>query len=230
VTDANELLMGSGAKSCKFDNLGDTWVGTIVDQPTAKQMTKYQSTELDFWPSGDPKMQVVVPLQTDVRDPADPADNGRRVLFIPPRMMQPIRDAIILRGAKGLAIGGRLAVRWSSGTGHGEGNPKQYSAEYEPPQVDVGSLMGNGNGAQPAAPATPPQQQAPPAAAPPVATPASTAAGGMLTAPTAPPASEVGPPPGVDPGVWAGLPEAQRQAILAAMAPPAGAFTPQAPF
>lgn len=219
--DANELLMGSGAKSCKFDNLGDTWIGTIVDQPTAKQMTKYQSTELDYWPSGDPKMQIVVPLQTDVRDPADPADNGRRVLFIPPRMMQPVRDAIVRAGAKGLTIGGRLAVRWASGSGQGEGNPKQYAAEYEPPQVDVGAMLGNGQ--TPAQPTPPPAPAATAQAAPP-------ATGGMLSAPATPPATEAGPPPGVDPAIWTNLPEAQRQTILAAMSQPANEFAPQRPF
>lgn len=219
MADANELLMGSGAKSCKFDNLGDTWVGTIADTPTAKQMTKYQSTELDYWPSGDPKMQIVVPLQTDVRDPSDPSDDGRRVLFIPPRMMGPVKEAILRSGAKGLQVGGRLAVRWASGSGQGEGNPKLYTAEYAPPQVEM-PITG---GQQPASP--PPAAPAPaPVAAPPPP------AGGMLNAPTPPAVAQADPPPGVDPTVWAGLPEAQRQAILAAMAPSAAGFTPQQPF
>jgi hypothetical protein len=223
--DANELLMNSGAKSCKFEHLGDTWIGTIVDQPTAKQMTKYQSDELDYWPSGDPKMQIVVTLQTEARDPANPADDGRRVLFIPPRMMTPVREAIVRSGAKGLAIGGRLAVKWVSGTGQGEGNPKQYAAEYEPPQVEMGSMLG-GNGTEQTTAtqsAPPPPATAQPATSPPPAT------GGMLAAPVTPPAAQAGPPPGVDPQVWAGLPDSQRQAILAAMAP-ANTFAPQQPF
>jgi hypothetical protein len=233
---ANELLMGGGATSCKFETLGDTWVGTIVEPPKARQMTKYKSEELDFWPSGDAKMQIVVPIQTEQRDPANPADDGRRILFIPPRMMTPVREAVQRAGAKGLHIGGRIAVRWVSGAGQVEGDPKVYAADYAPPAIDPGNLLA-GNGAQsaatvaapsaPAAPvaaapaATPPPAPAAPAAAPVAAAPAG---GGLLNQP---PLSQAGPPPGVDPGVWAALPDQQRQAILAAMAHPA---TTAAPF
>lgn len=209
--DANELLMSGGIKGIKWSdhNVGHTVVGTIVDQPKAVQMTKYQSDELDFWPSGDPKMQIVVTIQTDLRDPSNALDDGRRRLYIEPRMMTPVREAVQRAGAPGLAIGGRIAVRWVSGSGQGEGNARQFAAEYAPPAVDPGSMLGaNGNGATPAA--TPGAQAA---QSPTLAS---------MTPPTPPPA-----PPGVDPGMWAGLPDSQRQAILAAMAPNTGA---QAPF
>jgi hypothetical protein len=224
--DANELLMSGGVKSCKFETLGDTWIGTIADQPKATQMTKYQSTtgELDYWPSGDPKMQIVVTIATDVRDPALADDDGRRRLFIPPRMMTPVREAVQRAGAKGLAIGGRIAVKWISGLGKGEGDPKVYAADYAAPALDPGNLLAGGNG-QPAAPVA---QSAPVAPAPATSPPTT---GGLLAAAAAtPPAAQAGPPPGVDPAVWGSLPDAQRQAILAAMAAPAGAFTPEPPF
>lgn len=223
--DANELLMSGGIKSAKFETLGDTVIGTITDQPKVEQMRKYQSEELDFWPSGDPKMQIVVILQTEQRDPADPHDDGKRRLHIPPRMMQPVREAVRRSGAKGLEIGGRIAVRWVSGSGQGEGNAKQYAADYAPPAVDPGSLLG-GNGAAPvtapaaAAPslgvAQPPAAQAPAAPAP------SAAAQSLgLAQPAAIPC-----PPGIDPEKWKALPVAQQQAIAAAMVPAGG----QPPF
>jgi hypothetical protein len=218
LTDANELLMSGGVKAVKFETLGDTALGTITDQPKVAQMKKYQTDELDFWPSGDPKMQIIVTIATAVRDPGNPADDGRRLLFIPPRMMQPVREAIQATGAKGLAIGGRIAVRWVSGTGKGEGNPKVYAAEYAPPAVDPGSLLGNGTQPAPTTPAA----VAPPAAAPPPST-------GMLTTSTTAPAAQAGPPPGVDPAIWAGLPDQQRQVILAAMTTAAG-FDSEPPF
>lgn len=219
--DANELLMGGGVKaiSWKDHQIGHTVIGTIAEEPKAKQMTKYDSTELDFWPSGDPKMQIVVTLATDLRDPGVDDDDGRRALFIEPRMMTPVREAVRAAGAKGLSVGGKLAVRWISGSGEGKGNARQFAAEYQPPQVDPGGLISGGASAQPAAAV----------AAPP--------AGGMLGAmgtTTAPPApAQAGPPPGVDPAVWAGLPDTQRAAILAAMAPTAGTatgFEPKPPF
>jgi hypothetical protein len=246
--DANELLMSGGVKSCKFETLGDTWIGTIADQPKATQMTKYQSTtgELDYWPSGDPKMQIVVTIATDVRDPALADDDGRRRLFIPPRMMTPVREAVQRAGAKGLAIGGRIAVKWISGLGKGEGDPKVYAADYAAPVVDPGNLLAGGNGQPGAAAAalTAPvlstatgqpvvhHQQVPVATAPdlgaaPAPAAAPPASGGLLNQT---PVAQAGPPPGVEPAVWNTLPDAQRQAILAAMASPAAAFTPQTPF
>jgi hypothetical protein len=201
MSDGNDLLMGSGGKGAKFETMGDTVVGTVADTPKKQQMKKWKSTELDFWPSGDPKMQVIVTLQTDQRDPGNPQDDGKRVLFIPPRMQAPVREAVQRANAKGLQIGGRLAVRWVSGAGQVEGDPKVYAAEYAPPTVEVGGLI---NGGQTAT--TTPAPEPAPAAAP--------AAGSMLSAP---PVSQQDPPAGVDPALWAGLPDAQRQAILAAV-------------
>lgn len=204
--DANELLMSGGIKSIgwKDNPIGHTVIGTIVDQPKAEQMKKYESEELDFWPSGDPKMQILVTIQTDLRDPADTTDDGKRRLHIPPRMMKPVREAVQRASAPGLAIGGRIAVRRTGGTG-ATGSPFEFAAEYAPPALDPGSLMGNTNGATPAT-------QPAPAAAPAVS---ATMQSLGLTTPAAPAA----PPPGVDPTVWAALPETQKAAVLAAMAP-----------
>jgi len=205
---ANNLLMSGGIKSIKWKDepVGYTVVGTIVDQPKVEQMTKYESTELDFWPSGDPKMQIIVTLQTDMRDPSNANDDGKRQLHISPRMMKPVREAVQRVNAPGLAIGGRLAVRRTGGTG-ATGSPFEFAAEYATPAVDPGSLMGNGNGAA-----------ASQAAANGNGATSATAQSLGLTTPATPPAA----PPGVDPAVWAGLPDAQKQAVLAAMAPAGG--------
>jgi hypothetical protein len=214
--DANDLLMGGGIKSVNWkDNpVGYTVMGTITDTPKVEQMKKYQSDELDFWPSGDPKMQIVVTLQTDQRDPANPHDDGKRRLHIPPRMMHPVREAVQRVGAKGLEIGGRLAVRRTGGTG-ATGDPYQFAAEYAAPAVDPGSLLGGSQPAPaPATPAAPMLAQPAPAAAP--VTPAAQPLG------LAQPAAVPPPPPGIDPAKWAELPEAQRLAVLAAMAPATG--------
>ena len=205
--DANELLMSGGIKSISWkDNpVGHTVIGTIVDQPKAEQMKKYESEELDFWPSGDPKMQIVVTVQTDLRDPADANDDGKRRLHISPRMMKPVREAVQRASAPGLAIGGRIAVRRTGGTG-ATGSPFEFAAEYAPPALDPGSLMGNGSATLASAAA----------AAQPTTSPAAQSLGlGLTTGP----AASAAPPPGVDPAVWAALPETQKAAVLAAMAP-----------
>lgn len=205
--DANELLMSGGIASISWkDNpIGHTVIGTIVDQPKAEQVKKFDSDELDFWPSGDPKMQIVVTIQTDLRDPADANDDGKRRLHIPPRMQAPVREAVKRASAPGLAIGGRIAVRRTGGTGD-KGSPFEFAAEYAPPALDPGSLMGT---------------NAPNGAAK-NATLASAAAAQPATAQSlglTGPATPAPPPPGVNPAVWAALPEAQKAAVLAAMAP-----------
>ncbi|MFI6763318.1 hypothetical protein ACIBF5_29710 [Micromonospora sp. NPDC050417] len=200
--DANSLLMSRGVKSIGWQEnpVGYTVVGTIVDQPKVEQMKKHDSDELDFWPSGDPKMQIITTLQTTMRDPANPHDDGQRRLHIPPRMMTPVREAILRAGATGLAIGGQLAVRRTGGTGL-KGSPFEFAAEYAPPAVDPGSLLG-GTTTQPAA-----------------AAPVSAAAQSLgLTSPAAP--VDDTPPPGIDPAKWAALPAEQRAAVRAAMGQP----------
>jgi len=244
MMDANQLLMGSGIKSIKWKDhqIGHTVIGTICEPPKVEQMKKYQSDELDFWPSGDPKMQIIVTLQTELRD--DGEDDGRRRLYIEPRMMSPVRDAVKAAGAKGLEVGGQLAIRWISGTGQGEGNARQFAAEYAAPVVDPGSLLNGGSQPQqqapapqppmmatpaPQAPAAPMMQQAPAQAA--STSPAGPTGGGLLNTPVQ--AAPADPPPGVDPQVWDTLPDAQRQAVLAAMGTPAAggdAFAPSTPF
>jgi hypothetical protein len=209
---ANALLMGGGTKSInwKENGVGYTVIGTIVDQPKVEQMTDYNDkSKLLNWPSGDPMMQIVCTIQTDLRDAANPEDDGKRKLHIPPRMQKPVREAIQKAGAKGLAIGGRVAVRRTGGTGE-SGSPFEFAAEYAPPAVDPGSLLSDNN----AAPATQPAQQAQPAQA---ATPALSAT--MQSLGLNGPATPLPPPPGVDPEKWRVLPDAQKQAVLAAMAP-----------
>ncbi len=219
--DANDLLMngGGGIKSAKFNNLGDVFRGTITDDPKVTQCVKFgddgkPTNEKEFWPSGDPMMQIVVIIQTDLRDPGDEDDDGKRALHLTPRIQPAVREAVKAAGAKGLAVGGLIAVQWTSGTGSGKGNARQYAAAYQPPQVGADLL---------AAPAAPAVVQpaliaaAPPVAAAPAAAPPSTI--DLLKASTA---AVAGPPAGsnIDPTVWAVLPAEQRAAILAAMGIP----------
>ncbi|MCX4474837.1 hypothetical protein OOK41_31755 [Micromonospora sp. NBC_01655] len=226
VMDANALLMGGGVKSVNWkDNpIGHTVIGTIAETPKVEQMKKFNSDELDFWPSGDPKMQIVVTLQTDQRDPANEQDDGKRRLHISPRMMSPVREAVQRIGAKGLEIGGRLAVRRVGGSG-AVGDPYTFAAEYGAPAIDPGSLLGGNGGGQPAqAPVSP----APAAPAAPMLTPAAPAApaAAQSLGITQPAAGAIPCPAGMDPEKWAALPEMQQRAIAAAMAPTAGAGIP----
>ncbi|ROO51050.1 hypothetical protein EDC02_5914 [Micromonospora sp. Llam0] len=236
LDDANELLMGGGVRSFQFNQLGDTCTGQIVDQPKVEdcykmkfdaQARRWERTdELDKWPSGETKRQIVLTVQTEQR--ADPDDDGRRILYIHSRIQGAMRDAVKASGAKGLAIGGTVTVTWSSGAGTQDGGPKLYTCRYSPPSVDPGALL---PAQQPAAATSPaPATNGAAAAVPPPPpgvdanvwaqmTPAQRQAILAAVAPATPAAPPPPVPAGIDPATWAALPDIQRQAILAAMAP-----------
>lgn len=212
--DANDLLMGGGIKSASFPDqqFGATVAGVIVRPPAVRQQTDFDSGEPKFFPNGDPMQQIVVQVQTDLRDPADPADDGVRAFYLKAQMMQAVRDAVKATGAKGLDVGGHLTITYvrDEPNSRGRGKAKKvYAAVYRPPAVQAANdaLMGTAqpnDGAWvpsglPGVTVPPPVQQQPAAPVAPASTPP-------------PPA-----PPGVDPAMWARMEPAQQQAVLAAM-------------
>ena len=153
--DVDDFLAG-GAKvpAAKFGAVGDTVVGTVVDRDVIP-VTSFETGAPETWPDGNPKLQLVVTLQTDQRD--GPEDDGKRRLFAkkPSAMLQAIIDVTAGKGHK-LAPGGRLAVQYTGDKPHENPrfNPiKQYRAEYVPPQqAGVDSLLGGDQGAAAPAP------------------------------------------------------------------------------
>jgi len=134
---ANDILMGGGVASAKFENHGDQIAGTIDDEPQAVQQTDFTTGEPLTWPNGDPRMQVVVTLATDLRD--DSEDDGLRKVYIKGKSMTAaVRDAVRAAGAKGLERGGQLTVTYT-GDGvaerRGINPPKLYAASYAPPSA-----------------------------------------------------------------------------------------------
>jgi hypothetical protein len=126
------LLEGGGA-SFKFDTIGKTAKGTVV-AATAQQQTDFQSGKPLTWDDGNPRMQLVITLATDERDPDDPTDDGERRIFAKGEMLKAIKAALRAANAE-LAEGGTLAVKY---TGDGEAErgknpPKLYAAEYKAP-------------------------------------------------------------------------------------------------
>lgn len=141
--DPNAWLMGGGAKSAKFDEEGDKVVGTILDMQVKQQTDIKDGTPL-VWPDGNPKMQLVVTLQTDARDDDD--DDGQRTLYVKGQMQRAVQDAVRKAGARGLAEGGRLGVQFvdtAEPKQRGFNGAKQYAAKYEAPQVQVNADYGD---------------------------------------------------------------------------------------
>jgi hypothetical protein len=172
--DANDFLMGGGVKSASFPTVGTTVTGPIVRKPEVRQQTDLTTGEPKTFSNGDPMLQLVVQIGTDQRDPADPADDGVRGLYIKGAMLAAVRAAVRAAGAKGLEVGGILTVTYTSdGTvaKRGFNPPKLYSATYQPPTSSAAADAFLGAAAPttpaPVSPApTIPQQPAPAAPQP----------------------------------------------------------------
>jgi hypothetical protein len=154
TTDPNEFLMAGGSKSAKFETVGDTIRGEIV-QAEVRQQTDPEGTP-KTWSNGDPVMQLVITLQTEDREGDD--DDGERRIYAKggnyeaasgkgTSMLVAIREAIKKANATKLEVGGTLVVAHSGlgkKTQAAYSAPKLYVAKYEPPTtkpVNVDDLL-----------------------------------------------------------------------------------------
>ena len=112
--EADDFLTGGGSKSAKFDTVGDTITGRVVKTQVSQQTKMGDGTPLT-WDNGDPRMQLVVTLQTALREEAD--DDGLRNVYVKGSkkagsrsLHDAVRAAVEGSGAKGLEPGGTLTV------------------------------------------------------------------------------------------------------------------------
>lgn len=219
MTDGFDLG-GSGGNSFSFGMPGSqpgAFVRGIVLDMKEVQKTTYSpgggAGAPEFWDNGDPKMQYRVTLQTEIRDPLNPSDDGKRDVYLDGRRavndngtkskLCAVLDAVReVTGGTQLQRGGTLTLQWVSGMGV-TGDPRNYAAWYEATTMPIAAAAPAG--VQPAAappaaaaPVAPPQpgpvvNQGPPPewAAPPV----------QSAAPTTPPPA--GPPPAAPPAASA---------------------------
>jgi hypothetical protein len=199
VTNANDILMGSGAPAAKFEQIGVTVTGTVLREPEARQQTEFRTGTPEVWKDGSPKMQVVVQLAT-TDHPQHADDDGTRTLYIKGKhLTDAIRQAVRASGANGIHTGGTLTVQYiADGPAEaGLNPPKLYAAQYQPPAASFTGVTAPATGQQPVVqPPTAAVQQVPAA------------------------------PPGVNPEMWVRMAPDQQQRVLAAMLPagqPAGA-------
>lgn len=160
-TTAEQFLLGGGGKSAKFETVGTTVTGTIAAPPQVRQQTDMTSGAPLTWDNGDPKMQLVVQLQTSERLDGD--DDGIRNLYVKgskdpasKSLHAAVAGAVQAAGAKGLEVGGTLTVQYT-GDGvsktRGFNPPKQYAASYKAPDA-AGFLGTDQPAAQPSQPPT----------------------------------------------------------------------------
>lgn len=111
TNSANDFLMASGVPSIKLSKVGDEASGIMIRKAELQQIRDFVEGTPLFWEDGNKKMQLVITLQTDVRDPAIENDDGIRNLYAKAQMQVALRQAIRKAGAKGLEVGCRISVK-----------------------------------------------------------------------------------------------------------------------
>lgn len=147
MDEANSYLFASGSKSFQFNDINDIVRGTI-ESAEVKQQTSIEG-ELLTWQDGTPRKQLVITLQTNLKDDDD--DDGLRTIYakggrydVQSGSGKSMRDAIVeavkAAGGKEIKVGDELAVCFS-GMGkvkqRGQSAPKLYEASYKVSQTAV---------------------------------------------------------------------------------------------
>lgn len=135
--DVNAFLLGTEAvPSASFLTKGTIHEGKILDL-RMRQQTDIKTRKPMFWDNGDPRMQLVVTLQTDEIDDEIEDDDGRRRLFLKYKLKDAVADAVRESGTEeGLEVGGYLKVKFVSQDKpekRGNSGVKNYKARYTPP-------------------------------------------------------------------------------------------------
>lgn len=151
MNEANEFLMSGGLPAASFPHIGATVVGTVLSEPTKRPVTDINTGEIKTFQNGEPIHQITITMQTSERDASIVDDNGQRTLWIKNRMLNAVRDAVRAAGARGIEVGGVLAVTFTGEEAskvRGLNPTKLYVASYTPPpSAGNTALMGGGNGA-----------------------------------------------------------------------------------
>lgn len=134
MKDFDDILGGGGRTSAKFEKPGDTYVGQIIHKE-ARQQTSFTTGELLYFDNGEPRMQLVIAIQTQLRDPAIEDDDGVRAVYVKGKdSTNNLRNAIKMASAKRLEEGGWLKTWCSTLKPNPKGLPsKILDFQYAPP-------------------------------------------------------------------------------------------------
>lgn len=145
--DSASFLSGGGAPAAKFRKIGDTVTGVITSEPRLEQQRDFETGNPLVWSDGNPRMQLVVEVQTDEVDASIPDDDGRRRFFIKGAMKSAVAQAVKASGRKQLDVGGRLSISYShdgEASRPGLNPPRQYKASYTAPAAGQAKFLGGG--------------------------------------------------------------------------------------
>lgn len=141
--DAQSFLMGSSNPGFSFRTPGDRIVGQIIGEPTVQQQKVFNTNDPAFWPSGDPKIQMLLPVQTSFRNwegVATPEvgrpDTGARTIYVKGKHFEAgLKRAILEAGARFLAVGGWVDITFTGEDMESKAGskPKLFAIRYMPP-------------------------------------------------------------------------------------------------
>lgn len=134
--DANRLLGGSRDPIISFKNIGDSVTGTLLDAEIVPITDPSGTVQKDD--QGRVREQIVYTLQTDLRDPNDEEDTGKRRVYAKWAIQRAISDALSDLGLSsvGLQEGGKITIthdRTTPAKTRGYSDAKLFTVEYAPP-------------------------------------------------------------------------------------------------
>ena len=155
LDEAFDLNAGGITAFNKHSQVGDMVEGPILSA-NERQATDYNTRALEWWPDGNPKMQVAITIQTQERG-AD--DDGKRTVYVKgwggdrAALIDAIRNAGFSRASEGLAEGNIFAAKFVGYEATQSGNDRKVYAYRITPQTGVDQALNMGD----SAPQTPPQ-------------------------------------------------------------------------
>lgn len=126
-------FLGGGATAFKFEQVGDKISGVLSEPPIVEQQREFirgvdiKDRPLATWPDGQPKMQMILTIETD-------SGEEHRIYVSKTRQKKAIGAAVRRAGAKEPEVGGWLEVeRTEDERGRGSVPAQGFKATYVPP-------------------------------------------------------------------------------------------------
>lgn len=134
-----DQFMGSSVKTASYDGAPPIAIeGEIVNDPFVRHAKDLETLEPKYWPNGDPVYELIVDVQTNLRDPSDPADDGVRRHYLGGYKKKAVELALKKAAVRGAPKrGGWLKLVYTADNlqeqKRGKRPPKMWEAEYRAP-------------------------------------------------------------------------------------------------
>lgn len=144
--DADDLLMNaarSGAPAAKFPSVGYVLDGIVTQRPRKAEQRDVDGKVKTF-EDGTVRMQVLIEVQTSLRDPDVNDDDGLRTIWCKWEIQKAVSQALLDAGVKRVEIGGRLQVGRSQDeppAKRGYQPTQKFVAKYTPPATAADDMF-----------------------------------------------------------------------------------------